>query len=80
MNDALYRYMKNLKSKQEVMLRETGVYRDFVCVNDVGMLITPDVITEQFRKLLDRNGLPHIKFHALRHSASVFLLIIRLSQ
>lgn len=68
MNDALYRYLKNLKSKQEVMLRETEAYRDFVCVNDVGMLITPDVITAQFRKLLDRNGLPHIKFHALRHS------------
>ena len=68
MNDALYNYMKALKAKQDVMPRETKAYMDFVCVNAVGALITPDAITLQFRKLLDRNNLPHIKFHALRHS------------
>lgn len=57
-----------LKAKQDIMPRETKAYMDFVCVNAVGMLITPDTVTAQFRKLLDKNGLPHIKFHALRHS------------
>ncbi len=33
-----------------------------------GTLITPDSVTSQFRKLLDRNNLPHIKSYALRHS------------
>ena len=51
-----------------VMPHETKAYMDFVCVNAVGALITPDAITSQFRELLDRNNLPHIKFHALRHS------------
>ncbi|WP_455530605.1 tyrosine-type recombinase/integrase [Ruminococcus sp.] len=51
-----------------VMPHETKAYMDFVCVNAVGALITPDAITSQFRKLLDRNNLPHIKFHAFRHS------------
>lgn len=68
MNDALYNYLRTLKAKQDVMPRETKAYMDFVCVNAVGALITPDAITSQFRKLLDRNNLPHIKFHALRHS------------
>ncbi len=68
MNDDLYNYLKSLKAKHEVMPRETKAYMDFVCVNDVGMLIAPDTVTAQFRKLLDKNGLPHIKFHALRHS------------
>lgn len=68
MNDALYGYLKALKEKQDVMPRETKEYMDFVCVNAVGTLITPDTVTSQFRKLLDKNGLPHIKFHALRHS------------
>ena len=49
------------------MPRETKAFMDFVCVNAVGTLITPDSVTSQFRKLLDRNNLPHIKFHALRH-------------
>lgn len=68
MNDALYNYLKLLKAKQEVMPRETKAYMDFVCVNTVDMLITPDTVTAQFKKVLDKNGLPHIKFHALRHS------------
>ncbi len=68
MNDALYNYLKTLKAEQEVMIRETNAYKDFVCVNAVGTLILPDSITHYFTKLLDKNDLPHIKFHALRHS------------
>ena len=68
MNDALYNYLRTLKAKQDIMPRETKAYMDFVCVNAVGMLITPDTVTAQFRKLLDKHSLPHIKFHALRHS------------
>jgi integrase len=67
-NDALYNYLKTLKAEQEVMIRETNAYKDFVCVNAVGTLILPDSITHYFTKLLDENGLQHIKFHALRHS------------
>ena len=50
------------------MIRETNAYKDFLCVNAVGTLILPDSITHYFTKLLDKNHLPHIKFHALRHS------------
>jgi len=67
-NDALYNYLKTLKAEQDAMIRETNAYKDFLCVNAVGTLITPDSITSHFTKLLDENGLPHIKFHALRHS------------
>lgn len=68
MNDALYNYLKALKAEQDMMIRETNAYKEFLCVNAVGTLITPDSITNHFTKLLDDNGLPHIKFHALRHS------------
>ena len=68
MNDALYNYLKALKAEQEVTVRETNAYKDFVYVNAVGTLITPDSISHYFTKLLDKNHLPHIKFHALRHS------------
>ena len=50
------------------MIRETNDYTDFVCVNAVGTLITSDSISHYFAKLLDKNNLLHIKFHALRHS------------
>lgn len=50
------------------MLRETLDYKDFLYVNAVGELLTPDSITKKFRKLLNEKELPYIKFHALRHS------------
>lgn len=68
MNDALYSYLKALKAEQDNLIRETNEYRDFLCVNAVGALITPDSITHHFIKLLDENELPHIRFHELRHS------------
>lgn len=68
MNDMLYNYLKALKDKQNDMLRETLDYKDFLCVNEVGELLTPDSITKKFRKLLNEKELPYIKFHALRHS------------
>lgn len=68
MNDMLCNYLKTLKNKQNDMLRETLDYKDFLCVNEVGELLTPDSITKKFRKLLNEKELPYIKFHALRHS------------
>ncbi len=37
--------------------------------------ITPNIITNQFIRLLNKNGLPHFRFHDLRHyNASVMLM------
>lgn len=47
MNDMLCNYLKALKSKQNDMLRETLDYKDFLCVNEVGELLTPDSITKK---------------------------------
>lgn len=52
-------------------------YPDFVAVHFRGKsgrlcLLNPDQITDKFNKLLKRSGLPHFRFHDLRHySASV---------
>jgi len=37
-----------------------------VCVNEMGRLIKPHDVTEQFSKLLDANSFRHICFHDLR--------------
>lgn len=49
-------------------------YVGYVCVNEMGDLITPHYVTEQFPKLLDANGLRHIRFHDLRHSCASLML------
>jgi len=38
-----------------------------------GGLILPNYASKRFTQLLERNNLPHIRFHDLRHSAAGFL-------
>ena len=38
-----------------------------------GKIIHPNYVTKRFSRLLERHGLPHIRFHDLRHSAAGYL-------
>lgn len=68
LNADLCDYLKVLKEKQRTMPRETKAFMDYVCINAVGELLKPDYITSKFKKLLEANNLPPIRFHDLRHS------------
>lgn len=43
-------------------------------MDEMGTLISPHYLTSAFPKLLDKNGLRHIRFHDLRHSCASLLL------
>lgn len=49
-------------------------FAGYVCINEMGDLIKPHYVTEQFPKLLDANGLRRIRFHDLRHSCASRML------
>ena len=49
-------------------------FAGYVCINEMGDLIKPHYVTEQFPKLLDANGLRRIRFHDLRHSYASLML------
>ncbi len=40
-----------------------------------GGFFSPDMVLRRFDKLLDEAGLPHMRFHDLRHSAATILLV-----
>ena len=40
----------------------------------MGTIFNPNAVTENFSKILKRNGLRHIRFHDLRHSCASLLL------
>lgn len=68
-----------LKKEQENNRRLCGrsyhkQFADYVCINEMGDLIKPHYVTEQFPKLLDANGLRRIRFHDLRHSCASLML------
>lgn len=47
---------------------------DYVFKWPDGHLFAPDYVTHRFSKMLERYGLPHIRFHELRHSCASLLL------
>ena len=46
----------------------------YVCCWDDGRPLTPDCLSHKFKELLQKNNLPLIRFHDLRHSNASFLL------
>lgn len=49
-------------------------YEDYVCVNQLGKLMTPSYITSHFSLLLNKLGMRHIRFHDLRHTFASILI------
>ena len=72
--NALYTYLLELREKRRDMLRETDKYVDYLCVNETGVRLHPDFVTDKFTKFLEQNGLPRIRFHDLRHSCISMLV------
>lgn len=49
-------------------------YDGYLCVNEIGDMISPDYVSKAFKQLLRKNNLKEIRFHDLRHSCASMLL------
>lgn len=70
-------YFKDLMELQKAQLAdfgETFTLDRKVCVWPNGKSFGPDYISHHFNLLLEKNNLPHIRFHDLRHTAGSLLL------
>jgi len=47
---------------------------DYILKWDDGRPFSPDYVSQKFSRLLEIHGLPHIRFHELRHSCASFLI------
>ena len=68
-----------LKEQQEEYKRVCGrcynkKYLEYICVDEMGTLISPHYLTSSFPKLLEKNNLRHIRFHDLRHTFATLAL------
>jgi len=63
------------KRQQELKALQPNDYLEsgYVCTYPDGRLLSTDYVSKHFALLLKRNGLPHIRFHDLRHSAAGYL-------
>lgn len=49
-------------------------YLEYICVDEMGKRLSPNYLSAAFPRLLEVNGLRHIRFHDLRHSCASLLL------
>lgn len=68
--------LKIHQEEQRQLCRDSYVheYDDYVCVNEIGQLLSPNHISTKFGELLKENGLKHIRYHDLQHSCANLLL------
>jgi len=82
MPDIIIKMLKTLKAKQaQNKLLQPNDYIDegYIFVRDNGQLIPPAYVSKHFKKILERNNLPPIRFHDLRHSSASYLLYLGFS-
>lgn len=82
MSDELAAYLRRVKAKQEQdKVLYGNCYHDdgFVCAKEDGTPIHPAYLTRRFKRIAQKNGLPVIRLHDLRHSAATNLLAMGFS-
>ena len=65
------------KRQQEKQTKLSGLYedRDLIFATNVGTPINPEnLVNRSFKPLLEKAGLPEIRFHDLRHTCATLLL------
>ena len=67
--DRWKRHQQELKSIQPNDYYDSG----YICTYKDGRLLSPDYISQHFAILLKNSGMPHIRFHDLRHSTASYL-------
>jgi len=70
--------LNELKAKQELNKMLCGrAYcskdAEYIYVNDIGELVKPGFITQNFPNLLEKNDMRKIRYHDLRHSCASLL-------
>ena len=49
-------------------------YTDYICVDDLGVLLKPDFLSRHLQIILKKNNLKHIRYHDLRRSCASLLI------
>jgi integrase len=69
------RQHRRLQAEERLRLGSAWEDLSLVFANEVGRPILPqNLVRRSFRRILDRAGLPHVRFHDLRHTAATLLL------
>lgn len=65
---------KAWQAQNRLLLGDAYDNQDLVCSREDGSIFPPDHLSNLFRDVLRRAGLPHFRFHDLRHTHATLLL------
>ncbi|MBE7002937.1 MAG: site-specific integrase [Ruminococcaceae bacterium] len=71
---AIFEDAKKAEQENRQLCGKDYIENDYVFKWVNGRPFTPDYVTSHFALLLKKNGLPHIRYHELRHSCASLLL------
>lgn len=70
----IFRKAKDEEAENRRLFGKDYKKNDYIFKWSDGHPFSPDYVTKEFSELLAKNGLPHIRFHELRHSCASLLL------
>ena len=65
--------MREKQWQEKEFLGAAYVDSGYVCVTSDGKPVTPNAMSMHFKRMMKKSGLPHIRFHDLRHSVATLL-------
>ncbi len=77
MIDNVNTYLKQLLKKQKenkLLMGNEFKQSEYICCWENGQMYDISLLNHQFKKILEDNSMPHIRFHDLRHSTASYLL------
>ncbi len=78
--DPLSEYLKKLQYERNTAWKaQTNKIHDFdnfICLNSKGNILDPIYLSNRFREVIEKIGLPDIHFHGLRHSCASMLIYL----
>lgn len=72
----LLKMYRKWQLEQKLMLANKWVAEDWLFTKWNGLPMYPTTPSQWFRKFLKRHGLPHMRFHALRHLSATLLIAL----
>ena len=76
MSDKIISQLERWRGRQqELKALQPNDYHDegYICTKPNGELLLPNYVSQHFALMLKKHGMPHIRFHDLRHSSASYL-------
>jgi integrase len=66
---------RDMQRKSKELLWDKYHRSDYVCTKEDGTILDPSTVSSRFGQILKREGIPHVRYHDLRHTAASLMIL-----